>query len=764
MAEYRSGSFTTNHETTYNDFSLTFHWSLVSQSIEDNTSTISFYVAYESGVAYDYRSLNSNYGLLNGERKNGTIGRVYHGDTVASGTIVVPHKTDGTKTFSASWYVQTTTPRDLSGSGSWDLPSIPRGSVITSVSNGNVEENISINLQGFLADYTEIIDFSIDNTNWTEIADRQCIVGLNTLTYTLPSSLYAEIPTKTQKGYIRVRTFNEDEEQIGLSSIQEFTITAISTPTITNVSIEDINSITGALTGNNNIIVSGYSNMKIGATATPNNSATITSLKVNGINIVSGYGTIEKCNTSVITIVATDSRGYSASYTIPNLTLKEYFEPTNNITITRNAPTDGIVNFSGNGNYWNQNFGSQANTLTIRYKYKKQTEQNYSNWETITPIISGNTYQVNQQKSTIDYEYVYNFVIEVIDKITTLSREYVVIKGKPIFYIKEDGIYDGATDEPYIHGQGGGGGDSLPIGFISGWGTDTPPDGWLICDGGAISRTAYSELFSVIGTYWGAGDGTTTFNVPNMKGRVLVGQDLGDSDFSLVGSYLGEKTHTLTTNEIPSHNHIVTRATTTYGPGTQSAWRCLSWSGTNHDYGDVVSSESTGGGQAHNNLQPLGVGNYIIKYAQVSTEALPSEAGIPVGSILEFNGTEEQIPVGYAKLDDGGEQYSTDEKVIGKWIDGKTLYRKVIKRENISLSSSTLLSNSTMADLNEMTKIDVVGKKGNDYNLIAKAHPTTLNWSIGAYYSNGWYIEAGSSASGTWAFITIIVEYTKTTD
>ena len=111
------------------------------------------------------------------------------------------------------------------------------------------------------------------------------------------------------------------------------------------------------------------------------------------------------------------------------------------------------------------------------------------------------------------------------------------------------------------------------------------------------------------------------------------------------------------------------------------------------------------------------------------------------------------------------EVYSTDEQVIGKWIDGKTLYRKVIKRENISLSSSTILSNSVMADLNEITKIDVVGKKGNDYNLIAKAHPTTLNWSIGAYYnSNGWYIEAGSSAAGTWAFITIIVEYTKTTD
>lgn len=497
MAEYRSGSFTTNHETTYNDFSLTFHWNLVSQSVENNTSTISFYVAYESGVQGDYRSLNSNYGLINGERKNGTTGRVYHGATVASGTAIIPHNEDGTKKLICSWYVQTTTPRDLSGSGNWDLPAIPRGTKINSVSNGNVGENIAINLQGYLEDYQEIVDFSIDNTNWTEITDRQVVVGENTINYTLPISLYPQIPTKTKTGYIRVRTFNEDEEQIGVESIKEFTITAISTPTISNITIQDINTITRALTGSDTKIVGRYSNMKIGATATPNNFATISSLKVNGLDIMNGYATIENCNTNQIIITAVDSRGYITTYTFQNLQLIEYTEPTNNITITRNAPTDGIVNFSGNGNYWNQNFGSQANTLTIRFKYKKQTEQNYSNWETITPTISGNTYQVNQQKSTIDYEYVYNFVIEVIDKINTLSREYIVIKGKPIFYIKEDGIYDGATDEPYIHGQGGGGGDTLPIGAIVDYDGLTVPEGYEV-----VANPTYSTTETKTGETW----------------------------------------------------------------------------------------------------------------------------------------------------------------------------------------------------------------------------------------------------------------------
>ena len=84
---------------------------------------------------------------------------------------------------------------------------------------------------------------------------------------------------------------------------------------------------------------------------------------------------------------------------------------------------------------------------------------------------------------------------------------------------------------------------------------------------------------------------------------------LGAGSTYTAGDTGGAATHTLTTDEMPSHNHVVTRATTSYGSGQQSAWRALSWSGTNHDYSDVVSSESTGSGQAHNNLPP-----YLVVY------------------------------------------------------------------------------------------------------------------------------------------------------
>lgn len=60
-------------------------------------------------------------------------------------------------------------------------------------------------------------------------------------------------------------------------------------------------------------------------------------------------------------------------------------------------------------------------------------------------------------------------------------------------------------------------------GTISAFGMQTPPSGWLLCDGSAVSRNTYKTLFAAIGTVWGAGDGTTTFNLPPLTNRFLVG-------------------------------------------------------------------------------------------------------------------------------------------------------------------------------------------------------------------------------------------------
>jgi microcystin-dependent protein len=165
-------------------------------------------------------------------------------------------------------------------------------------------------------------------------------------------------------------------------------------------------------------------------------------------------------------------------------------------------------------------------------------------------------------------------------------------------------------------------------GEIKMWSTTTAPSGWQICDGTALSRTTDAALFAVIGTTYGVGDGSTTFNVPNMKGRVLVGYDSSQTEFDSMGETGGAKTHTLTSGEMPSHTHTQNaHAHTMNGTGGTGALTDgtgttnYNVSGTTTTYGfktnqpgnTTAVNQNTGGGGAHNNLQPYLVGTYIIK-------------------------------------------------------------------------------------------------------------------------------------------------------
>src|SRR5207302_11385946 len=90
------------------------------------------------------------------------------------------------------------------------------------------------------------------------------------------------------------------------------------------------------------------------------------------------------------------------------------------------------------------------------------------------------------------------------------------------------------------------------------WSTSTAPTGFLLCDGSAVSRTTYTALFAVIGTTYGSGDGSTTFNVPDLRGRVAVGAGQGTGLTNRVlGAMSGEENHVLTIAEMPAHTHTI---------------------------------------------------------------------------------------------------------------------------------------------------------------------------------------------------------------
>lgn len=151
----------------------------------------------------------------------------------------------------------------------------------------------------------------------------------------------------------------------------------------------------------------------------------------------------------------------------------------------------------------------------------------------------------------------------------------------------------------------------MPIGSIITYAGNTSPNNWLICDGSAISRNTYNDLFSVIGTTFGQGDGFTTFNLPNLKGKVVVGKDENDEDFDMLGETGGEKEHTLTIDEMPAHKHGATNFI--YNSAANPFYIDTSGTGKLSTATSQIEVDSSGGGQPHNILQPYIVLNYIIK-------------------------------------------------------------------------------------------------------------------------------------------------------
>ena len=157
--------------------------------------------------------------------------------------------------------------------------------------------------------------------------------------------------------------------------------------------------------------------------------------------------------------------------------------------------------------------------------------------------------------------------------------------------------------------------DSTPAGSMIMFGGAVAPTGWLFCDGAAVSRETYAALFAAIGTTWGAGDGSTTFNLPDARGRSAMGAGQGSGlTARTLGTTLGEESHALTANENGTHSHVETA--TTSPSNAAGSVRAMS-QGMFYYNDSVVTSNFTGNsglGTPHNTVHPVFVANYIIKF------------------------------------------------------------------------------------------------------------------------------------------------------
>ena len=254
-------------------------------------------------------------------------------------------------------------------------------------------------------------------------------------------------------------------------------------------------------------------------------------------------------------------------------------------------------------------------------------------------------------------------------------------------------------------GEMGSPGETEPIGTIKMYGGTTAPDGYMFANGQAISRTTYSDLFAIYGTTFGAGDGSTTFNLPNLNGRTPVGLNAKDSDFNTIGKTGGEKAHTLTANELAAHRHGFQGGSALFTQPDQGVKGLGSGNLWIEGVGAIPTTSTDGGAnQPHNNMQPYMVLNYIIKVIQYtpvqgviensmdsnSTTDAPSIAAVknyilnfihPVGSIYMsvndtnpgdvFGGTWEQW--GSGRVPVGVDTSQTEFNTVGKTGGSKYL-------------------------------------------------------------------------------------------
>ena len=624
------------------------NYSLVDLKIE------SYEVDYSSR-AYAYNC--SSY--LQGAYQN--QGTYYFGTkTVQTKQIKVDHDQEGNANVNISSSFNGGAWGSANGNKTVDLPQIPRGSKITNTQKSfDLGSTLVIlNITKYVDTYYDVLNISMNNTTLRTVNGVSDKYVFNPTDDEL-NTIYNSVPNNnSQTITFTLTTYSNSDKttQIGVASVYNITGNIIdANPTLTGFDYEDTNPLTLNLSGDSNKIINGYSTLKISNLAcNANKGATLKLVQINNVQYQYNNNfsvSIPNWSGNVITMYVFDSRNNSTKLEVPiGINYVDYKEKVIiNKSCTRYANVNEESNLSFSGEWFNSSFGAYNNQLSASYKYRQKGGNEWIQGTTnINITVDGNTYSYSgyikgDTNNGFATENSYEIEIIVTDSLSSKSDTTILIAGEPAMdiyhsnisiggYYNEDEAQYQAQFKKAVNFYGGIykngveiGGESLPIGSMIPFGSQNNiPSNWKICDGSAISRETYAELFNIIGTSYGAGDGSTTFNLPDKRGRVSVGLDSNQTEFNTIGKKDGENKHTLTPSELPSHAHTVKG---TVGSGGYAEGVSFGNS-ANPGYTSWVGMSAVGGNQPHNNLQPYEVDVWIIKVSNLVSSLESKNANV----------------------------------------------------------------------------------------------------------------------------------------
>lgn len=511
------------------------------------------------------------------------------GGTVSLGShqFTVPHNADGTWSgkIGASYrlninyggtYIGT-----ISGDQTITLPTIPRASTVSatdanigSVSSIYITAKSSAFSHGLLVTFGSL-SFYIDGNG--NPSSSYVTFTQRTVPFRLPDSFYAQIPNAATGKVTLTLWTHTDKDHYFDPTTTTFTATAaaaLCAPTV-SATCQDTNDKTLALTGNADALVRYASTASGSLSVAARNSASIKRITVAGTEVplnATSYA-ITNVETNKVTVTATDSRGYSTSQTIEK-TLVPYVQLTCNILrANRPVPSSNEAQIEVSGQYFAGNFGAADNTLALKY-------QNPSgDWVEVTPTIdtAKNTYTASITVPDLDYRQAFSLQVQAEDKLFTATNTAQIMAGVPSFYWTKE--FFQLNIPLRLNGEN----------ILS----KVYPVGSIYM---SLSSTDPKTLF---GGTW-----------ERLKDRFL----LAAGDRYSAGATGGEATHTLTKDEMPSHNHYaaVSGGTDSYG---QNRTAISSFAIKTQGYSDSSTIFATGGGTAHNNMPP-----YLAVYMWKRTE------------------------------------------------------------------------------------------------------------------------------------------------